>query len=452
MKKVLFFILLIVAFLSCKKMVSNADQIEIPENKYKSNSAFFQRDRALQGLFYETNKQVAEEPLLGTLLYQLEKADRKLQYSSKVSSQFGKPVWDLGIALKNANGYKSLIVPIVNEKKEITAAIIVYQETNIKLKFKIISKRTIQKKLKPVDPNGIEFTQDAILFIFDAFSKKYALLNTPKPVEKIKTNAITVSWACSYSSYFYADGDTWYYVTSNMRCTYSMTMDGAPYEALEPVTEGNGVEWTFSYVDVIPLKPVKDSLTNPCMDSAFKKVTETKIKNLISDFYQNTQKTSSNTLTVIIKNVSHVYGSSNQDILARSIGDVTNNTWTIELNDCYVSQGMSQENWGMAIIHEILHCFINSNYPGVALDGNDHPFILKNLITPTKDLLVSAFGMSESDAKAFALNGLGDLFNNSTNKDGFRAYADSVYGTSISDTDTLWVKYLDGRLGTRCSR
>jgi hypothetical protein len=452
MKKASLFIFLLIVFFSCKKMLSDPKLFELPENQSSINFSFFQRDPNLQGLFYETNGVITNDDLLGTLIYQLEKADKNLQFSTKINTRLGKPVWDLGIAMKNTNGYNSVIVPIANEKKEITAAIIIYQESNAILKFKIIDRKTVQNKLKPIDRNGIEFTQDAILHIFDAFTKKYSALITPKPNVKVKENSITVSWVCTYSSYGYADGDTWNYETSNMHCTYSMTMDGAPYEALEPVSEGDGAQWTYTYIDAIPLKPVKDSLTNPCMDSAFQKITDLKIKNLISDFYQNTQKTSSNPLTVIIKNVPHIYGSLGQDIPGQSVPNSSNNSWTIELSDYYVSQGMSQENWGMIIIHEILHCFININYISVALDGNDHLFILKNLITPTKDLLVSAFGMSETNAKAFALNGIGDLFTNSIYKDAFRAYADSVYGISVSDADTLWVKYSDGRLGTRCSR
>jgi hypothetical protein len=126
------------------------------------------------------------------------------------------------------------------------------------------------------------------------------------------------------------------------------------------------------------------------------------------------------------------------------------NNYKITMNNSYLTYtgyNMSKEAWGQMIIHEILHIFITNAQLKLDVTG-DHLFMFKNFINPSRDLLVSSFGISQSDATDLALNGLGDLWQFSD----FETLCVNTYGrtqTQILATEDDYTKKTKGK---KCSK
>jgi hypothetical protein len=206
-----------------------------------------------------------------------------------------------------------------------------------------------------------------------------------------------------------------------------------------------------------PVQQVTNNLKSPCLEAALSKVTSASINNLISNFYNNFAVGPKSQINIEIDEQSNLTstrtdGSGIVDIIpARGTHNPNTNNYVITLNNGYLTDNihnMSQEVWGQIIIHEILHILIYENQPAIAAQGTlyDHAFIFKNLITPTRDLLMSSFGISQDDAIDLALNGLGDLWQFSD----FATLCNSVYGRSQSQINTAMDDYSKNSKGIKC--
>lgn len=77
----------------------------------------------------------------------------------------------------------------------------------------------------------------------------------------------------------------------------------------------------------------------------------------------------------------------------------------------------------------------------------DHLFIFKSLVDPTRDLLVSAFGMDPLMALKLSLTGIRDnwAYND------FDSLCVSTYGVNLNSIDSTYNAYTSGTLGKKCN-
>lgn len=99
--------------------------------------------------------------------------DNKTNISIKITKDYGLPMWDLSISLKNYRGALTLFTPIVNESDSVTGLIISAEVTKKFTKFYVLDKKIAQSKLKTIgDKNATLFTKSTLNGIYNALQKR----------------------------------------------------------------------------------------------------------------------------------------------------------------------------------------------------------------------------------------------------------------------------------------
>lgn len=108
---------------------------------------------------------------------------------------------------------------------------------------------------------------------------------------------------------------------------------------------------------------------------------------------------------------------------------------------------MSREAWGVIIAHELLHLVITKENLNELGSQYDHMFIFTSFVEPVRDLLVEAFGITESDALKLSLSGINDLWAYGD----FEQLCTTRYGVSFTAMNNTLDSYTKGTGGTKCN-
>jgi len=221
-----------VFFLSCKKQT----EVTSEPQKTMTNNAFFSREKI-------STKQ-SDRDLIDTIIDICKRADNNSQISKAVIAKYGYPKWDLTITLSNANGLKSLFVPVVDSSNQVQLLILAHQDSKEHVVFKFITKNTPQPRLPLGTSDGKTFTNESLVGIFNVLDKRVTALRAQSnsSSENVKTNGgVTVIETCWYYSWTDAEGGV--YVT-NTQCSYKVLFSGykdiTAAQNLEPFLEGGG--------------------------------------------------------------------------------------------------------------------------------------------------------------------------------------------------------------------
>ena len=201
-------------------------------------------------------------------------------------------------------------------------------------------------------------------------------------------------------------------------------------------------------VEEPPLEVIND-LKDPCKIAAHEAISNQKINNLIAVWYNKFFVDKTATMDIQLKEGANITVN-NQLVPAYTAFNTDANRWETTLSSTYFAGNeyhMSKEAYGQIIVHEILHTYISKEWPEIAASHQDHLFIFKNLVNPTKDLLKEAFGMSEPDALGLALNGIQDNWKYTD----FESLCSQAYGLGLADVKASFDKFTKGTGGTKCS-
>jgi hypothetical protein len=95
------------------------------QDNYIQNAQFFSR--------YGTDAASAATPdFIDTIINLMKAQDLKMRFANQVLTHYGSPKWNQSVALSNANGLKTLVIPVVNSETKVPLLIFAYQtETTI---------------------------------------------------------------------------------------------------------------------------------------------------------------------------------------------------------------------------------------------------------------------------------------------------------------------------------
>lgn len=195
-----------------------------------------------------------------------------------------------------------------------------------------------------------------------------------------------------------------------------------------------------------PVESVTNELTDPCKTAAFNAITNDKLQNFVTKFYNNHLVSTDSKFNLVTKEAANI--TVNGHPAAAYTTSLGNNTWEITISSTYYTAAngynMSQQAWAQVIAHEIVHVAILAN--NINPGGNDHAMMFMNFIEPMKDLMMDAFGMNANDALGLALTGMNDLWGYSD----FDQLMFDKYGKHTADVQATLDLYTKGTGGTKC--
>ena len=103
---------IILSVVACNKTFDDSTNDNI-------DNIFFKRNPILENVFSNLNSGYANDADLNFVISKYKELDSKEHFSFELYSKFGLPLWDLGIALKNENKLKSLILWSINTNQKI---------------------------------------------------------------------------------------------------------------------------------------------------------------------------------------------------------------------------------------------------------------------------------------------------------------------------------------------
>lgn len=141
---------------------------------------------------------------------------------------YGLPFWDYSMVLKNINGLKTVLVPVVDDNNEVRLIILGYQNRKDKMVFKFLSRNTVQSNLpQSGDKLGTILSQQSIEGIFEVFNKRIKKVNlrqsSSNPLNNITSNGIFVSYECWYQTWTGSDGS---FGITDTQCSFSLIITG----------------------------------------------------------------------------------------------------------------------------------------------------------------------------------------------------------------------------------
>lgn len=161
MKKYYIFFILIVIY-SCNKEQANLDL----------NGNFYLRDEISSNLFNKINKGITNDSTLIKVINHFKDFNKKSNIANKIESEFGMPVWNLSISMKDKNGLYITFTPVVNNFNSVTALIIASEKNKKTTFFRVINKKISQSKLaKFGDGDANSFTLYSLNGIFSALQE-----------------------------------------------------------------------------------------------------------------------------------------------------------------------------------------------------------------------------------------------------------------------------------------
>jgi len=151
-------------FMSCQKQ----KDVSSPTQKSLSDNAFFSRAKI--------SANQSDRDLVDTIIDFCKRSVDISHFSKAVIEKYGYPRWDLTISLSNANGLKSLFVPVVDSSNHVQLLILAYQESKEHVVFKFVAKNTPQDRLPLGTSDGKTFTKEGLVGIFNVLDKRVTAL------------------------------------------------------------------------------------------------------------------------------------------------------------------------------------------------------------------------------------------------------------------------------------
>lgn len=237
-----------------------------------------------------------------------------------------------------------------------------------------------------------------------------------------------------------------------------------PLPPCPPPSGGTG--WTPSpSIAFFGIESITSNFTNPCIVAAKNKLPEFNLNIFANSLYFAPLSQTFKWKIIFEENRTLVYQDGSPKP-AESFAVTPNKEWHVVLNPVFWEQptqpNATQEIAGLNILHEIVHGFIRvykDFYNLTQLNSfNTHEIMFKDCINAMALVLKNSFGLSDTDAKGLALQGLDDVLEKeysatgtlSTYNTQYNTFAISNYGISITQAEDIFDQFLSGIKGTRC--
>lgn len=214
---------------------------------YKQDESFFKRNDSLAGVFQNINGTLTDNSLLNKMITGFKNYDKQNKIAEKIKSKFGKPAWDISVLFKNDNGYKTIVVPIVNTENLISSLAFFYQTGDNEFLYKLVDRNAPQTRLeKNGNKEATKFTQATLKGLFGISDKNY---HTAKNLNSIRSSTTTTNGITAFSVTVYYQCFSYTYVTdgynsvTTIQCNYSIIFD---YMTLANLVDGSGGGGSFS--------------------------------------------------------------------------------------------------------------------------------------------------------------------------------------------------------------
>lgn len=173
---------------------------------------------------------------------------------------------------------------------------------------------------------------------------------------------------------------------------------------------------------------VIDDLSDPCSKNTKNLITDISCGTFLSKLFQSSFSNQGSTYNINFRQDQFRLGPTGYLLDAFSEFSSSTNTFSIYLNTNQINV-YSKEYVGSIILHEIIHAFLSTQNPPVP-DVDQHGEMVKSWITHMSTLMQAAFGISEIDANALAINGTGK----------------AIYGDGITPPNT-WNNFIHNSYG-----
>lgn len=235
----------------------------------------------------------------------------------------------------------------------------------------------------------------------------------------------------------------------------------------EPCNNGIREVWHPLY-PIFKVNNITSDFTNPCIVAAKNKLPDNMLKIYAAELM--IQSEINDEWSIAFSENRNLVDGSNNPMIAESYSTSATKTWNVVLNPLFWEQATqpdaTQEIAGLNILHEIIHgCIVvyKEKYNLTTLSTfTTHEVMFKNFILILRKTLMEAYGLTEADATALALQGLDDVLEkeyvtglggtmtlNSYNLK-LNQFAIDNYQMSIPDAEVIFDQYYGGTKGTRC--
>jgi len=447
-------IITFISLVSCKK------QADISPNQtiLKNENAFFYREKV--------SPSANEKDLVDTIINFCKKGDSTAHFSNKIIAKYGYPQWNLALPISNANGLKSLFIPVVDTGSRVQLIIFAYQDSRKHVIFKFIDRNTEQTQLPKASADSRIFCKESLTGIFGALDKSVAAARIPKnsAMENIKSNGTYVTSLCWSKSVIYGDGslEVW-----NTQCSYQIFItpgisrnSGLPdaligvYEDIQVVGDGGG----GFQEDNDPVDEIINEMKNDCLKTILSEVTNTKLKSLIATLFNSTFGGTPGNFTIkFIENPNILTDNGLYPRQARGYAIISQNIWVIEMNPKFAPIS-AKESIAAALIHEIVHSFLSlykefrgGQASSILTDFQAHSLIYKEWIDKIRDILIEVYGMGSRNAVALAGYAIADvLFKENVPIKEYNDFLIDKYKVSVKDCNEVGELYEKGEFGEKC--
>jgi len=426
---------------------------------YVQNEAFFKRNDTLKEFYAQINGSLADNALLGKVIEHFKDFDNRAKILNEVEKKYGKAFWDISFVLRDFNGLRTVVTPIINNADTVTALIFSSERNSDYTYFRIIDKQTKQTKLREYgDKNATLFTLQTLKGLFSATQSNYNYAKNNAPTisssNKIVTNsisintilAITTCWTYTYTTgtYIYNPYDnTWGYVPGDL-FTYTQCSTNYVYidtggdssstglgNSTPSYSGGGGSGTSGGTTNNPPANPTQgnpDSIINklaafPCAQDILRKLPN--LNNYVSNMLKNTFGVNQNVnIDYIVDNTlgAGVNAFTTTDSVKLTENGNTVFVAVVRLNESEL-QNASKELIAAIIFHESTHAFLEymwgqyingritaeymqTNFPLIWQyqdAGNSEHFQMVDKFTTALQGAIRSYNPNLSDSAVFAL-------------------------------------------------
>lgn len=224
------------------------------------------------------------------------------------------------------------------------------------------------------------------------------------------------------------------------------------WQDMQPGDSGSG----DGKITLVTVDSVINNLDSSCFIQFVNQIGDARLKNEIAKLYQQTFVGYGSHFNIRYEQQSNLMFNG-QSVASYSFADPSNpNTWVIRLNTDWSSIG-TQEAWGQAILHELIHGFIDQNnldFISTTTWQQAHADMLNNWIIEIRDAMMEIYQMPQYDATAIAFQGLDDILKtrgvSPTFKQNMVDWVFAHYNINLPDAEATVDQYFSGTKGTKC--
>jgi hypothetical protein len=457
-------ILLVAVIYSCTKTDWNLDK-----TNYQQDKNFFQRNDTLKTFYAQINGTLADNALLDKVIEHFKDFDNHVKILNEVEKKYGRAFWDISFVLRDFNGLRTVVTPIINSADIVTALIFSSERNSDYTYFRIIDKQTKQTNLKEYgDKAATLFTQSTLKGLFSAtqinFNHAKSNVKNIYLEKQYSTNSASVNMllyveTCWSYSYTYNTGSSDPYdavgVAVGTQCEghyVYIDLGGSSGTGLNSSTPTyNGVGGTTTSTSSV--NNIINQLKDPCFKSLANKMINNNLQNIATNILQNTFGVSPK-INLIFAESTTIVDKSGNPVAAQTSPNYNSSTNVLDITT-YIrldqfDPNASQEYKASILIHEIVHAYIYAN-PSVLNGLTQHTYMLQNYINGISNSLQSFFSILPKQAASLAIGGLGDdikgtpAFNDALSKYGFNS------DTQSADNYANFSQQFEyGTIGTKC--